>query len=75
MRNGKILIVATMLFLIGYNPFLFGQEETVLPEESVYKEPKTKLWINTYGKIRISNVCTGMPRPIFALKRPKLPRS
>ena len=54
MRNGKILIVATMLFLIGYNPFLFGQEETVLPEESVYKEPKTKLWINTYGKIRIS---------------------
>ena len=25
-RNGKILIVATMLFLIGNNPFLFGQE-------------------------------------------------
>ncbi len=26
----------------------------ILPETSEYKEPKTKLWVNTYGNIRIS---------------------
>ncbi|MFD0797780.1 DUF2490 domain-containing protein [Maribacter chungangensis] len=29
-------------------------QETLLPEESVFQEPKTRLWLNTYGNIRIS---------------------
>ncbi|TMM57302.1 DUF2490 domain-containing protein [Maribacter algarum] len=29
-------------------------EEQVIPIESKYKEPVTKMWFNTYGKIRIS---------------------
>ena len=30
------------------------KEGEVLPLESTFKEPVTKLWVNTYGKIRIS---------------------
>jgi len=29
-------------------------EVQVLPKESKFKEPTTKMWVNTYGKIRIS---------------------
>lgn len=29
------------------------EEKEVLPFESKYKDPKTKVWINTYGKIRV----------------------
>ncbi|WP_281540238.1 DUF2490 domain-containing protein [Maribacter aestuarii] len=31
-----------------------GQNGEVLPEESKFKDTKTKVWINTYGNIRIS---------------------
>ncbi|MEM9648082.1 DUF2490 domain-containing protein [Flagellimonas flava] len=31
-----------------------AQEGEVLPEESKFKDPKTKIWFNTYGNIRIS---------------------
>lgn len=31
-----------------------AQEGEVLPKESEFKDAKTKLWVNTYGKIRIS---------------------
>lgn len=40
------------LLLIGFN--LHAQDEQVLPSESKYKDPKTKVWFNTYGNIRIS---------------------
>jgi hypothetical protein len=33
---------------------LEAQEAEVRPESSIFLEPKTKLWINTYGNIRIS---------------------
>ncbi|GGG45333.1 hypothetical protein GCM10011414_13610 [Croceivirga lutea] len=32
----------------------YAQDKTELPEEAVYKDPKTKVWLNTYGNIRIS---------------------
>ncbi len=32
----------------------FAQDGAVLPGESKYKEPTTKMWFNTYGKIRVS---------------------
>ncbi len=53
-RHCKILIWISALFLIGTSQTLKGQESELLPEESVYKKAKTKLWVNTYGKIRIS---------------------
>jgi len=31
-----------------------AQEGEVLPKESEFKDPKSKFWVNTYGKIRIS---------------------
>lgn len=31
-----------------------AQEGEVLPEESTFKDPKTRIWFNTYGLIRIS---------------------
>jgi hypothetical protein len=33
---------------------LLSQEVSDPPRASVFLEPKTKLWINTYGNIRIS---------------------
>lgn len=33
---------------------LHAQEDILLPEASKYKEPVSKLWINTYGNIRVS---------------------
>ncbi|GAA0873389.1 hypothetical protein GCM10009117_25360 [Gangjinia marincola] len=33
---------------------LKAQEAETLPEESIYKDPVSKYWINTYGNIRVS---------------------
>jgi len=43
--------VLLLLFIIRAQP-TFAQE--VLPSESEYKDAKTKVWFNTYGKIRIT---------------------
>jgi len=32
----------------------FGQDVVILPSESKFKEPKSRIWFNTYGNIRIS---------------------
>ncbi|MAQ76307.1 MAG: hypothetical protein CL613_08255 [Aquimarina sp.] len=40
-----------VVFWICCGSGLYGQEE---PEESKFKEPVTKTWVNTYGNIRIS---------------------
>jgi len=45
-------------FLLGNLFFfcipMFSQSGEELPEESYFKEPTSKVWINSYGKIRIS---------------------
>lgn len=55
-RRGRILLKGMLLLVLL--PAAFPEhshaQETVLPEESEYKEPVTKLWINTYGNIRVS---------------------
>ncbi|WP_298480202.1 DUF2490 domain-containing protein [uncultured Maribacter sp.] len=51
MKKLKLIIIGALFF---FNVPLFSQYGEELPEESYYKEPKTKLWVNTYGKIRIS---------------------
>ena len=35
-------------------PVAIGQEGEVLPEQSEFKDPKSRIWFNTYGNIRIS---------------------
>ncbi|WP_339704724.1 DUF2490 domain-containing protein [uncultured Kriegella sp.] len=52
----KIYIRFVLIFAVCVNFNGFSQEEEekqVLPYESKYKDPKTKVWVNTYGKIRI----------------------
>lgn len=46
------IILVLLLTLFGRG--VFAQTGEVLPEESDFKDPKTKLWVNTYGNIRIS---------------------
>ncbi|WP_242446547.1 DUF2490 domain-containing protein [Nonlabens agnitus] len=41
-----------MMFLVF--AFAKAQEPQIIPEESKFKDVKTKYWINTYGNIRIS---------------------
>ena len=41
------------LFLVGAIGHAQQEDPQVLPETSQYKEPKTKVWFNTYGNIRI----------------------
>ncbi|MEX0289196.1 MAG: DUF2490 domain-containing protein [Flavobacteriaceae bacterium] len=50
----KIHICLLLILFISVSGHILGQEGEVLPKESEFKDPKTKLWINTYGKIRIS---------------------
>jgi len=51
---GKNLMgVVVVLFLVGPVGYTQQEEPQVLPETSQYKEPKTKVWFNTYGNIRI----------------------
>ncbi|WP_124980215.1 DUF2490 domain-containing protein [Nonlabens xiamenensis] len=47
----KYLVLALVCLVFA---FAKAQPGEVLPEESKFKEPKTKYWVNTYGNIRIS---------------------
>ena len=47
-----ILLVAGCLVML-WTPTVQAQEE-VLPETSEFKDPKTRVWFNTYGNLRIS---------------------
>lgn len=52
----KIVVVILVAFIICIGPGLLkAQEEPALPQETVYEEPITQLWLNTYGNIRISD--------------------
>lgn len=52
---GKKYTKISVIFLLLIFSSLKAQEEEkeVLPLESEYKDPSTKVWFNTYGKIRI----------------------
>ncbi|WP_350291921.1 DUF2490 domain-containing protein [uncultured Croceitalea sp.] len=56
MRSYKSYTFSFIVLAILLHSSLVGQEplEELLPTESKFKEPKTRLWINTYGNIRIS---------------------
>ncbi|WP_343486287.1 DUF2490 domain-containing protein [Allomuricauda sp. d1] len=43
-----------VVLLLGMCTTALAQEEVVLPEESKFKDPKNRIWFNTYGNIRIS---------------------
>ncbi|MBT8184848.1 MAG: DUF2490 domain-containing protein [Eudoraea sp.] len=47
-------ICLLLVLLASCSTRLMGQQGEVLPEESEFKDAKTKMWINTYGKIRIT---------------------
>jgi hypothetical protein len=42
-----------LVFLLAHG-LMNAQEGEVLPEESKFKDPKTRVWFNTYGNLRIS---------------------
>ncbi|MGB5981429.1 MAG: DUF2490 domain-containing protein [Nonlabens sp.] len=44
----------SMLVALFVSNTLLAQDEIILPEETIFKEPVSKLWLNTYGNIRIS---------------------
>ncbi len=48
----NVWLVVLILFGVAHN--VQGQEEIILPSESKFKDPGTKIWFNTYGNIRIS---------------------
>jgi len=51
-KNNYPLVLLGLFFMtVG---FLTAQEGEVLPEESEFKDPKTRVWFNTYGNLRIS---------------------
>lgn len=52
-RKNNFLVLVRMIF--GFTGAVFAQESEpeVLPETSQYESPKTKVWFNTYGNIRI----------------------
>lgn len=52
---GKITLICLVSLCIGLSSVTFGQgeEQEVLPLESKYKDPNSKVWFNTYGNIRI----------------------
>ncbi|MEN1783790.1 MAG: DUF2490 domain-containing protein [Bacteroidota bacterium] len=53
MKHTHKLLLGIVLLLFTVN-FGLGQEGEVLPSESVFKDPKTRVWFNSYGNIRIS---------------------
>ncbi|NAS13285.1 DUF2490 domain-containing protein [Poritiphilus flavus] len=53
-QHYKISFGALISMLLCFSMPSWGQEEEVLPSESEFKEPVERLWINTYGNIRIS---------------------
>tara|TARA_R110002012_G_scaffold45891_2_gene121668 strand:+ start:2135 stop:2938 length:804 start_codon:yes stop_codon:yes gene_type:complete len=46
-------VLVLVVFGAVTSSFAQESEPEVLPETSQYKDPKTKVWINTYGNIRI----------------------
>ncbi|MCR9228626.1 MAG: DUF2490 domain-containing protein [Flavobacteriaceae bacterium] len=53
MRNSRNSFLVVVVLLFGCAAFAQESEPEVLPETSQYKDPKTKVWFNTYGNIRI----------------------
>lgn len=53
-QHYKISFGALIATLLCFSTPSWGQDEEVLPSESKFKEPVDRLWINTYGNIRIS---------------------
>ena len=43
-----------LIFVILFNCIAFNVSAQEEATESIFKEPKTKLWVNTYGNVRIS---------------------
>lgn len=50
----KRLVLMVALLGLAHHVSMQAQEEVILPNESKFKDPKTKIWFNTYGNIRIS---------------------
>ena len=46
-------VMMVCMFWVGAIGHAQQEDQQVLPETSQYKEPKTKVWFNTYGNIRI----------------------
>ncbi|NKI32333.1 DUF2490 domain-containing protein [Croceivirga thetidis] len=51
--KGLFPYIIILLLMVPLTPTM-AQEGEVLPAESEFKDPKTRIWFNTYGKIRIS---------------------
>ncbi len=51
LRNSIFSVLALVTISIAG---VRAQEDVILPEKSKYKEPVSKVWVNTYGNIRIS---------------------
>ncbi|MDX1628580.1 MAG: DUF2490 domain-containing protein, partial [Fulvivirga sp.] len=51
MKKGIIILLAVAAYLTTFQKPVCAQDR---PTESVYEEPITLLWINTYGNIRLS---------------------
>ena len=51
---GYLKQISVLLLFVVMGLQVVAQDEVVLPEASKFKEPKTKMWFNSYGKIRIS---------------------
>ena len=49
-RTGAFLF----LWLFSWGTSVYGQDRE-LPEETIFKDPVSRLWINTYGNIRLSD--------------------
>ncbi|GMN08908.1 hypothetical protein MTsPCn9_06360 [Croceitalea sp. MTPC9] len=56
MKNSISSILTLFLLLLAFCKPAMAQDMDgeILPSESKFKDPKTRLWINTYGNIRIS---------------------
>jgi len=53
-KRNKTSLLVVVLVLFQLQVFAQDKDKT-LPKESVYKEPITLLWINTYGNIRLTD--------------------
>lgn len=53
-KLNKSLYVSMLLFFVVTIGWAQETDDVILPEETKYKKPVTKMWVNTYGKIRVS---------------------
>ena len=67
-----ILLVAGCLVML-WTPTVQAQEE-VLPETSEFKDPKTRVWFNTYGNLRISKRLYWDAQTHLGSRKPPIPR-